>query len=101
REDLGAGLGAFDSQLPETLARDERIVRDHPHLEAQGPSCDLLADAPEAEDAERLAGQLQAAVARPLPAALLERGMSLRDVAREREQQADRVLGGRGDRRLG
>src|SRR5205807_668799 len=27
--------------------------------------------------------------------------MSLRDVAREREQQADRVLGGRDDRRLG
>src|SRR5581483_4331883 len=62
----------------------------------------LLADPAEAEDAERLAGELDAAVARTFPAAGAQGGVRLRDVAREREQEADRVLGrgedGRGGR---
>ena len=64
-------------------------------------ACDLLADAAEAEHAERLAGELDAAVGLALPAALLERGVRLRNVARERDEQPDRVLGRRDDRRLG
>ena len=65
------------------------------------PPGDLLADPAEAEDAERLAGELDPAPARALPAALLQRRVGLRDVARERDQQADRLLGGRDDRRVG
>ena len=38
---------------------------------------------------------------RALPATLLQRRVGLRDVARERDDQADRLLGGRDDRRLG
>ena len=45
--------------------------------------------------------QLDAAVALPLPAALLQRGVRLRDVAGERDEQPDRVLGRGDDGRLG
>ena len=48
-----------------------------------------------------LLGELDAAPARALPAPLLERRVRLRDVARERDEQADGVLGGRDDVRLG
>ena len=69
--------------------------------EPDGPPGDLLADPAEAEDAERLAGELDPAPARALPGSLLQRGVRLRDVARERDQQADRLLGRRDDRRVG
>ena len=61
---------------------------------------DLLADAAEPDQAERLVRELDAAEARALPAALLQRGVRLRDRADEREQQPDRVLGRRDDRGL-
>ena len=48
-----------------------------------------------------LSGELDPAPARALPAALLERRVRLRDVAGQREQEADRVLGGGDDGRLG
>ena len=44
---------------------------------------------------ERLVGQLDAAEAAALPAPCDQRGVGLRDVARQREHQRDRVLGGR------
>ena len=50
---------------------------------------DELADAAEAEDAERLAVELDARELRALPAAVDERRVRLRDVAREREQHRD------------
>jgi len=62
---------------------------------------DLLPDPPEAEHAERLPGELDSAPLRALPAALLERGVRLRDVPRERDEEAHRVLRGGDDRRLG
>src|SRR5581483_6699370 len=80
--------------------RDERVVADHRHLEAERAARDLLPDAAEAEDAERLAGELDAAEARALPAPLHECRVRLWNVAREREQQADRVLGRGDDRRF-
>ena len=94
-------LGTLDPELAEALLRDERVVRDDAHLEPARAPRHLLADPAEPEHAERLAGELEAAVARALPAALLERRVRLRDVPREREQQPDRVLRGRDDRRLG
>ena len=91
----------LDAEIAEPLAPDERVVGDDAHPEAERAACDLLADAPEADHAERLSGELDAAPARALPAALLERGVRLRDVARERDDQADRLLRRRDDRRLG
>ena len=81
-------------------APDERVVRDDRHPEPERAARDLLADPPEADDAERLPGDLDAAPTGALPPAVLERGVRLRDVPREREDQADRLLGRRDDRRL-
>src|SRR5581483_7665400 len=67
----------------------------------QGAARHLLADPAEAEHAERLAGELDAAPARPLPAALLEGRVRLWDVPGEGDEQADRLLGRRHDGRLG
>ena len=101
RQNVVRGLDAVDSELAEAFARDEQVVRHDSHLQGERATSDLLADPPEAEHAERLPGQLGAAVARSFPAALLERRVRLGDVAREREEQADRVLGRRDDRRFG
>src|SRR6266545_4616086 len=92
RDEVGGGvelvgsLRTLDGELAETLFRDEGVMRHDAHLEPERPPRDLLVDAPEA---------------RPLPASLRERRVRLRDVARESEQEADRVLGSGDDRRLG
>ena len=100
-EDLLHGLGVLGAELAEPLRRDERVVGDDAHAETERPPGDLVADPAEAEHAERLVGELDPAPARALPAALLERRVRLRDVARERDEQPDRVLGRRDDGRLG
>ena len=92
---------AVHAELAEPVGRDERVVRDDLHLEPNGTPGDLTADPPEPEHAERLVGELDPAPLRPLPPAGRQRRVGLRDVAREREQQPDRVLGGRDDVRLG
>ena len=75
--------------------------RDDLHVERLGALGDELADAAEADHAERLAVELVAAVARARPLAADERAVRLGDVAAQRERQRQRVLGG-GDRvRLG
>ena len=95
------GLGMLDAELAEALGRDERVVADDAHAEPERPPRDLAADPAEAEHAERLVGELDPAPARALPAALLQRRVRLRDVAGERDEQPDRVLGGRDDGRVG
>ena len=94
-------LRALHSELAVTLLRDEGVVRDDAHPEPACAARDLLPDPPEAEHAERLPGELDPAPLRALPATLLERGVCLRDVPRERDEQPDRVLRGGDDRRLG
>ena len=81
--------------------RHERVVRDDLHLQTEGAARDLAADPAEAEDAERLVGELDAAPTRSLPAPFDQRCVGLRDVAGEREKQADGVFGGGDDVRLG
>ena len=80
-------------QLAAALGRHERVEHHDPHTERAGAGGDQLADAAEADDAEHLVGQLHAAEALALPAPLDERRVRLGDVARDREQQAERVLG--------
>ena len=101
REHVVRALDALDAELAEALLGHERVIGDDAHPEAERAARDLLADAAEAEHAERLALELDPAPRRALPAALLQRGVRLRDVARQRDQQADGVLGRRGDGRLG
>ncbi len=97
---LTGRLDALNAELAKPIGSDVGVVGEHPHAEAACTPCDLLPDAAEAEHAERLPRQLDAAVGLALPTALLECGVRLRDVARERDEQADRVLGRRHDRRL-
>ena len=90
----------LDAELAEPLVGDEWVISDNVHAEPDCPARDLLADPTEAEHAERLALELDSTPLRPLPAALLERRMGLRDVACKRNHQPDGLLGGRDDRRL-
>ena len=106
RDEVGAGQHALervllDAGLAKALGRDERVVGDDVHLHPEPAARNLLADPAEAEHAERLLGQLDPAPLRPLPAVVDQRAVRLRDVPCEREQQADGVLGGRDDVRLG
>ena len=89
-----ARLRLVDAHLAVALGADERIERDHAHAEPLGAVRHELADAAEAEDPERLLVQLDAGELRALPLARGERHVRLRHVAREREQQRHRVLGG-------
>ena len=101
REDVVLGRRVLDAELAEAVVADERVVGDDVHAEPDRAAGDLLADPAEAEHAERLALELDAAPPGALPAMLLQGGMGLRDVARERDHQADGLLGGRDDGRLG
>ena len=84
----------LDAQLGGPLLAEERIVAEHAHLEGLGPLGDRLADAAQADDAERLAGQLRAHVLVAVPLALDQALIGRGDVAREGQHQRERVLGG-------
>ena len=66
RDDVGRGeqlldrLRLLDAEVAEAVGPDERVVRDDRHPEPERAACDLLADPPEADDAERLPGDLDA-----------------------------------------
>ena len=99
-EHRGDVVRVLDADSLEPLVGDERVVGDDLHPEPYGATGYLLADPAETEDAERLALQLDASPLRPLPTALLQCGVRLWDVARERDHEADRLLGGGDDCRL-
>ncbi len=101
-DEIGAGeqfveLGLLDPELDRPLGREERVVGDDLHLQAVGAVGDDRADIAAADQAQCLAGQLDPHEAVLLPLARLGRLVGLRDLAGEREQHRDRVLGG-GDR---
>ena len=93
REQLVEGdqLGA---ELAGALSGDVGVVGEDLHAEALEPLGDELADAAEADDADLLLEQLDAAVLAALPRAVLEGLVGRRDVAGDGEQQADGELGG-------
>jgi hypothetical protein len=82
------------------VGRHERVVGHEPHAERRSTVGHELADAAEADHAERLAVELDALPLRPLPPAGLQRGMGLGDVAGLGEEHRHRVLGRRHDVRL-
>ena len=100
-EQLVERLHLLDAEVAEPVAPDEGIEGDDVHRQPERAPCDLLPDPAEPDDAERLPGELDPAVARPLPAPLLERGVRLGDVAGERDEQADRLFRRGDDRRVG
>ncbi len=93
-------LEQLDVDLASPLRSDERIVGDDLHPERRRPLGHQLADASEADDPERLVGQLHALPLGPLPAPGDEGSMGLRNVAGLGQQHGHRVLRGGEDVRL-
>ena len=94
-------LGLLGAELGDALRGHERVVGDGAHAERARPRGHEPADAAEAEQRERLVGELDAREALALPGAVAQRALGGADVARQREQQRERVLGRRDDVRLG
>src|SRR5581483_7775 len=92
RDEIGEVGDELDTELAGTLRRHVRVVRGEPHAERERTLRDEHTDAAEADDAERLAVQLDALPARAVPLPRLQVRVRLRDVARLREHQRDRVL---------
>jgi hypothetical protein len=86
-------LVPLDAKLLRLLLRHERVVAEHPHLQRLGPLHHRQADTAEADDAERLAGDLGAHVLRTIPAAFDQRLIRRGDVPRQGEHQRHRMLG--------
>ena len=85
------------SQLGHALGRHERVVGDGAHAQRARPEGHEPADAAEAEQRERLVGELDAREALALPGAVAQRALGGAHVARQRQQQRERVLGRRDD----
>jgi hypothetical protein len=83
----------LDVDLAGPFRGDERVVGDQPHPEGRRPLGDQLADAPEADDPQRLVGELHALPASALPPAVRQRRVRLRHVTCLSQQQRHRVLG--------
>ena len=79
------------------LLVDVRVIGDHIHVEGEGALRDAAADAPHADNAERLAAQLDADVCLAVPLPRVHGRVRRRDVARHGEHHRDRMLR-RGDR---
>jgi hypothetical protein len=85
------------TELAGALDRDVGVVGEDLDAEALEPLGHELADAAEADDADLLLEQLDAAVLAAGPLAALEHLVGGRDVAGAGQQQADGELGGGGD----
>ena len=85
----------LDAEFLVAALRDERVVRDDVHPQSLGALGHETADASQSHDAEGLAGHLDPAELGALPRAFDQAGVGLRDVARLRQDQRDRVLGRR------
>ena len=102
RDEIGAleqflELDLLDAEVQRALRRQERIVGDHLHLQADGAIGDDRADVAAADHAERLAENLDAHELVLFPLAGAGRGVGLGNLPRQRQHQRDGVLGG-GDR---
>ncbi len=74
---------------------EHRIVGHHLHVEGLSAPGHLLADTAEPDDPEGLALELGAHESLAVPFLGLERAVGRRDVARQRQEQGEGVLGGR------
>jgi hypothetical protein len=83
RDHVGDGRHGFDAEFLRPLGSHEGIVTEDVHFEALGPLGNGEPDSPEADDAERLAGDLGAHVVLAVPLALEQALIGRRDVARQ------------------
>ena len=75
-----------------TLFVDIGIVGDDVHVKGEGALCNAAADASHADDAERLAAQLDTDIRLAVPLPPLHGLIRRRDIARHREHHRHRVL---------
>ena len=87
--------GHADFQIPRHAGRDERIVRNHGHVEGAGALGDFQAHSPQPDDAKRLAAQLGALQRLLLPLAGMHERVGAAQVARHGQHQPQGVLGDR------
>lgn len=97
RQHLLRRADQLDTQLLRPRGGDERVVADDLHLHSHRPRRDGLADPPQADDAQRLAGQLRTHELLAVPAALDKALVGRGDVPHQAVHQGQRLLGG-GDR---
>ena len=88
-------LDLLDAQLDCALCRQERVEGHDFHSQAQRAARDNRADVARADQAKRLAGDLDAHEAILFPLAGLRRSVGFRELAGEGEHQGDGVFGGR------
>jgi len=100
RERVVEILVELRAELFGALRGDVGVERDDVHPQRVAFLGDLLADAAEADDAQRLPVELRAEIVALGPLAVLEAAVGLRDRARRGEDHADGVLGGRTDVRI-
>jgi hypothetical protein len=88
------GLDRLDAQFAGPVARQERIVPEHIHLERQRPFGDRQPDSAQADDAQSFSRHLSAHVLVSVPLALAEALECRGNIARQGQHQGDRVFGG-------
>ena len=85
----------LDLQIARLFGRDERIVSDDQHAHRACARSDHASDAAQADDAECLSLKFDSDKFLAVPTSGFEAAAGLRDRTRERDQQRDRVFGGR------
>ena len=101
RVELVRRRGALHPELAEPVGGQVHVEGDHAHTEPARAVGHELPDTTEADDAQRLLVQLHPVELGAIPRAPDQRGVRLRNIAGQREQQGHRVLGRRDDVRLG
>ena len=99
-QELGEAAGAPHAKPGEPFVADVRIVADELHAKGTGATGDLAADAPDTDNAERLAHEFGAEEVGAFPAPLVHRLLGARQVAHEADHHAEEQLG-HGDRIAG
>lgn len=84
-------VGRFGAALGDDVGRQERIGREHPRAETAQATGDTLADASEADDADRRSAELASAAHAPVARA--HPAVAVGDEPQCREHEADGVVG--------
>ena len=92
RDEIGLGeecikISLFNAHFNRALRREERIISNHLHAQAKRAACDDCANIARADQAERLARDLNSHETVLFPFAGLGRKISLRQLARKRKHQ--------------
>jgi len=87
---------AFDTVKLGRFVGDVGVEAGDTHAQGTSAVRDSHADLAQADDAERLSDELPTHERRTVPLAGVHRGIGCRHVASQREEQRERVLGGRG-----